>query len=437
MDQYITNIALTGKKKSIVKMLNAVINNVGLEEAIVEVDGLETINRKLTDDDGDGVVIGIPDLLSAEYLKDEVLLQKKAEFEKDSEEGELYNVSAERAIEFVRVEDSGDEYIAKFSLYEYEEYCYADYADWSDIARLYGCQAFIDTSYYHNGRFSRFQQAVIHEPKGEEVKTTMLNSGETEEEYDRFFEQLVALCPERYLPKQKLCLKEKADRQEYKDLTEKHGIAIHHGLWTRFASWEGENSVETLRKVFEANVNEAVRGRENITQDEFATVLRLRAEKWQGVNDEFAECYSSLLAELPEVWEQETQKDLKDKADEQEYKDLTQKLGVTSYYGLWKRFASWEDENGVEVLREVIIANINDVVNDPLIIPQDEFAIALRLRAEKWKGLNDGFAKCYASLLAELPKIWEQDVQQDTFAEYEKKKDSKSSDEDDDEDLPF
>lgn len=437
MDQYITIIALTGKKKSIVKMLNAVISNVGLEEAIVEVDGLETINRKLTDDDGYGVVIGIPDLLSAEYLKDEVLMQKKSEFEKDSEEGDLYNVCTGRAIEFVRVEDSGDDYIAKFSLYEYEEYYYADYADWSDIARLYGCRAFIDTNYHRNGRFLRFQQAVILEPEADGVKTTVLESGETDEEYDRFFKQLAQLCPERYLPMQKQYLKEKADKQEYQHLTEKHGVAIHHGLWTRFASWEGENSVEVLRKVFEANVNEDVRGRENITQDEFATVLRLRAEKWLGVNDEFAECYSSLLAELPEVWEQETQKDLKDKADEQEYKDLTQKLGVTSYYGLWKRFASWEDENGVEVLREVIIANINDVVNNPLIIPQDEFAIALRLRAEKWKGLNDGFAKCYASLLTELPKIWEQDVQQDTFAEYEKKKDSKSSDEDDDEDLPF
>ncbi len=426
-----------GKKECIVKMLNAVTSNIGHEEAIADGDDPETINSKLTDDEGDGVLIGIPDLLSVEHLTDEVLMQKKAEFEKDCDEDEPYNVCTGRSIEFVRVEDSGDDYIAKFSLYEYEEYCYADYADWSDIARLYGCRGFVDTNYHRNGRFQRFQQSAIHEPEADGVKTTVLESGETDEEYDRFFEQLAQICPDRYLPMQKQYLKDKADRQEYKDLTEKHGIAIHHGLWTRFASWEGENSVETLRKVFEANVNEAVRGRENITQDEFATVLRLRAEKWQGVNDEFAECYSSLLAELPEVWEQETQKDLKDKADEQEYKDLTQKLGVTSYYGLWKRFASWEDENGVEVLREVIIANINDVVNDPLIIPQDEFAIALRLRAEKWKGLNDGFAKCYASLLAELPKIWEQDVQQDTFAEYEKKKDSKSSDEDDDEDMPF
>lgn len=125
MDQYITTIALTGKKKSIVKMLNAVISNVGLEEAIVEVDGLETINSKLTDDDGCGIEIGIPDLLSSEHLTDVVLMQKKAEFEKDCEEDEPYNVCSGRAIEFVRVEDSGNDYIAKFSLYEYEEYCYA------------------------------------------------------------------------------------------------------------------------------------------------------------------------------------------------------------------------------------------------------------------------------------------------------------------------
>lgn len=55
MDQYITTIALTGKKECIIKMLNAVISNVGLEEAIAEDDDLETINSKLTDDEGDGV----------------------------------------------------------------------------------------------------------------------------------------------------------------------------------------------------------------------------------------------------------------------------------------------------------------------------------------------------------------------------------------------
>ncbi len=198
MDQYITNIALTGKKESIVKMLNAVINNVGLEKVIADGDDLKTINSKLKDDKGNGVEIGIPDLLSAEYLKDEVLMQKKAEFDKDCEEDEPYNVSSGRAIEFVRVEESGDDYIAKFSLYEYEEYCYADYTDWSDIARLYGCKVVIDVALFMNGRFEEFCGATICKMEEGKVKETRIAPKLDIDEYTMAFGKLCKMVPEHY-----------------------------------------------------------------------------------------------------------------------------------------------------------------------------------------------------------------------------------------------
>lgn len=198
MDQYITNIALTGKKKSIVKMLNAVISNVGLEKTITDGDDLETINSKLTDEKCCGIEIGIPDLLSTEHLSDEQLVQKRNDFGKDCEEDEPYNVCTGRAIEFVRVEDSGDDYIAKFSLYEYEEYCYADYADWSDIARLYGCKVVIDVALFMNGRFAEFCATTIYKMEEGKVKETRIEPKLAVDEYIYAFKKLCKMAPEHY-----------------------------------------------------------------------------------------------------------------------------------------------------------------------------------------------------------------------------------------------
>lgn len=198
MDQYITNIALTGKKESIIKMLNAVISNVGLEKAIADGDDLGTINSKLTADDGCGIEIGIPDLLSEEHLTDEVLMQKKAEFGKDCEEDEPYNVCSGRAIEFVRVEGSEDDYIAKFSLYEYEDYNYGDYADWSDIARLYGCKVVIDVVLFMKGRFEEFCATIIFELVEGKVKETRVAPKLDVDEYTTAFNKLCKMAPEHY-----------------------------------------------------------------------------------------------------------------------------------------------------------------------------------------------------------------------------------------------
>lgn len=198
MDQYITSIALTGKKECIIKMLNAVISNVGLEKAIADGDDLGTINSKLTADDGCGIEIGIPDLLSEEHLTDEVLMQKKAEFGKDCEEDEPYNVCSGRAIEFVRVEDSGDNYIAKFSLYEYEDYNYGDYADWSDIARLYGCKVVIDVVLFMKGRFEEFCATTIFELVEGKVKETRVAPKLDIDEYIYAFKELCKMAPEHY-----------------------------------------------------------------------------------------------------------------------------------------------------------------------------------------------------------------------------------------------
>lgn len=151
-----------------------------------------------------------------------------------------------------------------------------------------------------------YSSAFVFEPKGDSVEKIYIKSPEADADPDVVLEQLVEIYPERYLPIRNSKIKAANDRQEREQLMAKLNITIHEELWKIFSSWEVEG-VEALDNVFKANIKRAVQNPEWATADDFATVLRLRAEKWAGIDDELSACYTSLLESFPEAMEREMQ----------------------------------------------------------------------------------------------------------------------------------
>lgn len=50
---------------------------------------------------------------------------------------------------------------------------YADWLDWGDIARVFGCTVFEDVELFLNGNFEDFCSATVYEPENGTVKETM------------------------------------------------------------------------------------------------------------------------------------------------------------------------------------------------------------------------------------------------------------------------
>jgi len=256
----IFNICVAGSRKSIIRMMNAVIRNAGSGKVIAEGDNIETINLKLGEFIGKGGKdIGKGDLLDESCMHDEVVQEKKNKFENrkksckncpfdcpnakrdadftalkelegideeeyyskmeeycpwdepyDADNNDPDDLEPDRYLEVVRVEDGPkDCYTVKFSWYLYECYGPNEYLDWLDIARLYNCIIFIDDNYYRSGSFIRFESATIIEEVNGLWKETRLESGSTDEEYDTFIETLAERYPERYRPIRDQYLQEK------------------------------------------------------------------------------------------------------------------------------------------------------------------------------------------------------------------------------------
>jgi hypothetical protein len=352
VEQDIFLIGVTGSRKNITRMLNAAIRNVAGGDPITEGDDIDTINLKLDYFTGrEGHNIGIFDLLDEECMKDDAVIARKEAFynkvkacancpfdcpnsklkseaqplEYGSKEMEEYcpwpdpydaedsPTEPSRYIELVRVEEGEQGYTAKFSWYLYECYGPSDWADWEDIARLYDCRVFVDDNYYRNGQFIRFESATIYEPDGKEHR---YGSGSTREEYDEFMDKLAELYPERYIPireryleekeaEKMRGLKEEEDEKERQRLEEEHQIKLNQTVWSRFASWE-EDGVKAIRRVYDGllwdmrNYRLSVVGSYFISDEEILNVLKVRAEKWKGVNDEFAGCYEELIRSFNE-----------------------------------------------------------------------------------------------------------------------------------------
>lgn len=343
VEQDIFLIGVTGSRKNITRMLNAAIRNVAAGDPIVESDDIEAVNLKLNYFTGrEGHNIGIFDLLDEECMKDEAVIGKKEAFyyrvkacancpfdcpnsklksdvqplEYGSKEMEEYcpwpdpyyaedaPTEPNRYIEIVRVEEGEKDYTAKFSWYLYECYGPHDWGDWEDIARLYDCRVFVDDNYYRDGAFMGFECATIYEPGS--GKKLLYEAGETVKERDDFMHKLSELYPERYSPILEKYLKEKEDEQERQHLEEERHIKLHYTVWKRFASWE-EDGIKAIKGVYDGLLEDSLRYPNSLSAQDILMVLKIRAEKWNGVNDEYASCYENLVLSFNDDYEQKRQ----------------------------------------------------------------------------------------------------------------------------------
>ena len=343
VEQDIFLIGVTGSRKNITRMLNAAIRNVAKGDPIVESDDIAALNLKLGYFTGrEGHNIGIFDLLDEECMKDETVIGKKEAFynkvkacancpfdcpnsklkseaqplEYGSKEMEEYcpwpdpyyaedaPTEPNRYIEVVRVEEGVNDYTAKFSWYLYEGFGPSDWAGWEDIARLYDCRVFVDDDYYRNGEFMKFESSTIYEPGGE---THRFESGTTGKEYDEFMDKLAELYPERYRPLRTKYLKEKEDEKERQHLEKERHIKLNYAVWSRLASWE-EDGVKAINGVYDRLLKDALcydaEDPDSISAEDILSVLKVRAEKWKDVNDEFANCYENLVLSFNDDFEQ-------------------------------------------------------------------------------------------------------------------------------------
>lgn len=201
---YMTRITLTGPMTSLVRILDAAKKNLGTYDII-------------------GHYVSLPDLLDEESMKDCVLQEKKRHFDElgfkkfmveqkkgDNDDEEFLDYledsieedySNARMITIVGTGETDNGFEIKFELWE-EENCpiYADWLDWSDIARVYGCTVFEDVELFRNGDFDDFRSANIYESKNGEVKEIHILPEHNLEEYAHQFNQLIEINPQRYRP---------------------------------------------------------------------------------------------------------------------------------------------------------------------------------------------------------------------------------------------
>ena len=304
------HISVIGPKANLTRMLNEAIRQEGAGDLIVDGDDMETINRKLTGKDGKpGMMVAYAELIDPKCLEEDVLLNEKwlAAVEKHNQKLASGKKSDgyESRLELFKVEEYDHaSYEVKFSEYlsEWDVYYECiDWAGWEDIARVYKCRIFVDDLYYRNGVFMRFESATIYEPEGEKH---LFESGTTSQEYDEFMDKLAEIYPERYKPIRERYLKENEDEKERQHLEEELHIKLSYTAWSRFASWE-EEGVEAINGVYNGLLKD-MRKRLRVTDpdpipaEEILNVLKVKAEKWRGVNDEFARCYEELIRSFNE-----------------------------------------------------------------------------------------------------------------------------------------
>ena len=223
--QDMTYISLRGSKESVIRMLNAVIRNVGGGDIITGSDDLETINSKIKDEkDGYGFRISIPDLLDDKCMEDSQLLEKKAAYEnpksntassseQEDEEFEDFMEdfsTDERMIDILGVYLHEGGFDVEFEMYECENCAYySDWLGWGDISRIYGCKVLVANDLYRNGRFEDFCGTVVYMPKGESVEESRIKPELDVCGYDLAFDKLIELSPETYRQKKIRCMEEK------------------------------------------------------------------------------------------------------------------------------------------------------------------------------------------------------------------------------------
>lgn len=297
-----TSIYLTASKKNVVRMLNAAICSAGTGNIITEVDDIETINLKIKEEDSQfGLRIRLSDLLEEKFIQTSELLKKKQSFK--------YECS-ERMINIQQVSENKEQYSIEFNLYEDEDEYYIDWLEWEDIARIYNCIIITDQDIFENGRFIDFGGTAIYEPDGESIKKVNINPTLDIAPWCWEFNKLIEINPERYRTMKIHCCEEKIKQLQYEIKLEniqlermqtnaKKGISINPFFWEEFtfAEEEGVNEIERKYLKYLPLIIQP----SGYAQEDLETVLKLRMEKWTGVNDELSACYKKLISELPDA----------------------------------------------------------------------------------------------------------------------------------------
>lgn len=222
----IFSITIKGDKDGVIRMLNAAIRNVGTGNVISENDDVETMIRKLKEEDGKHLLrLSILDLMDEECLKDNVIQEKKATFEEtlkyyqdirdgkvsfESQDEEKYamykaddyldNMFDGRFIDIVGLDMIGDTLEVRMEFYVGEEppMSYPDWASWEDVCRLYRLRVVVDDDEYRNGGFLAFCGATIYEMEDGIAKKTVIKPELSLREYVDSMDKLVRMAPERY-----------------------------------------------------------------------------------------------------------------------------------------------------------------------------------------------------------------------------------------------
>lgn len=231
-------ISVIGRKAHVTRMLNEAIRQEGAGDLIEKGDDIETVNRKLTDKDGEpGLRVTFAELFDEKSLEDDAQLKEKWQAAVDRQKqreatGEPSDFEFESSFGLFEVEerDSG-EYEVKFSRFVDEAASYfdcIDWADWEDVARVYQCRIFIDDDEYYNGAFWRFYGATVYKPEKGGVSKNSFEPRLDLEEYKNVYDKLIKLYPERYRSKKIHDFEDKIARMQNEVYREKINMLLSH-----------------------------------------------------------------------------------------------------------------------------------------------------------------------------------------------------------------
>ena len=165
---YGSNVFVSGPKKVIDRMLEAVRRNVG-----------DTIP----------IWINLSDFLDEECLNDSLLLEKRLAFEAENKGDDK-----EKTAKLCKVSEMGPDSTVHLQL---GDEAYYEWISLEDISRIYGVRV-IEDIYDTVAPFEQFLSTTIIEPDGKTTKKTLIEPKHSLTQYEESFERLIELDPERY-----------------------------------------------------------------------------------------------------------------------------------------------------------------------------------------------------------------------------------------------
>lgn len=167
MHNYITetDVALTGTKEDIIRILNTAMRNAEADIVIADSDDLETMFQKVKKVD-DNQQFLLPDFLDEKSIQ-ECNLQEKQD--------QCRHEYCEECYDWVRVHEilnDGEDYTVKLGAHVHEDVEIFDISDWvnwgNKASRLYQCIITMKSEYYCDGELVD-TRSFTFDPDGEEI----------------------------------------------------------------------------------------------------------------------------------------------------------------------------------------------------------------------------------------------------------------------------